>query len=140
MCSWGRRAESSGSIGLAISRTPLTVTAARWTPDKIAPHSLNPLHDSPSAAGAVTQAEVAAGAPERGHCRGQTGHHKRAPSRGISDLPVDLARGAAGEVEADAETGPEGGVDGTDRGHENGPTPCGNSAALPQPVAANFVA
>src|SRR5207245_2959220 len=54
---------------------------------------------------AVARAEVAARTSEGGDGVRQTGHHERDASCGIGHGSIDTARGASGDVEADAEGG-----------------------------------
>src|SRR5207253_9620692 len=74
--------------------------------DTIAGHAADALEDGLRAARTVTRAEVASRASEGSESRGQTGHHERSPGRGVGHRPIDPARCATGDVEADAQTEP----------------------------------
>src|SRR5205807_10093330 len=74
--------------------------------DTIAGHGADALEDGLSAAGATTRAEVASRASEGSDSRGQTGRHERSPGRGVGDHPIDPARRASGDVEANAQAEP----------------------------------
>src|SRR5207253_9616502 len=74
-------------------------------------------------------------ASEGSDSRGQTSHHELSPGRGVGDRPIDPARRASGDVEADAQTKPGGGAGDTREADDEGPEPPGDPTR-PRAVAA----